>query len=131
MDINHVHLQGCLGDAPKYFPAADGKEAFSSFRLATNVKVRGKDGADPTTDTQWHDVVCYAWRADVTATWTKGTRVDLLGYKRRREYTGANGKAYAHEVVAHSLHEVVVTSQREDAAESPAQREDAAQRQYL
>jgi single-stranded DNA-binding protein len=119
MDINHVHLQGCLGDGPKYFPAADGKEAFASFSLATNVKVRAKDAAGASVDTQWHDIACYAWRADLAQHWKKGTRVDLIGYKRRREYATSGGKGYAHEVVALALHEVVVTSAQIPVAATP------------
>ena len=118
MDINHVHLQGCLGDVPKYFDAADGKEAFAYFSLATNVKIKGKNGTPDSTDTQWHDIVCFGWRADVARTFAKGARVDLLGYKRRREYQTPSGKAYVHEIVAQDLHAVVVTP-RESTTPAP------------
>ena len=131
MDTNHVRLQGNLGDDPKFFSAADGKEAFACFRMATNIKLKGKPNAEPTTDTQWHDIVCYGFRADIARTFKKGERVDVTGYKRLREYSTGTGKGTAHEVVAQDLHAVVVIPRTTpEAAPAPQVTPTIAQREY-
>jgi single-strand DNA-binding protein len=117
MDRNEVILRGNLGDAPKIFDEP-GKTPFVVFSLATNLKFKNNTG-ELIEITQWHQVVCSDWRAEVARHFTKGMKIHLEGYNRAREYDkGNNAKGYAHEVVALDLHEVKFAP-RENAQPNP------------
>jgi single-strand DNA-binding protein len=97
--LNKVMLIGNLGRDPELKALASGSHV-TTFTMATNRRWKGKDG-EMQEETQWHNIVAWAQRAEFIATYLKkGSKIYVEGRLTHRSWEDPNGqKHYATEVV--------------------------------
>ena len=117
MDINRVELRGNLGKDPEIFEPTTDRGLMVKLSLATNIRYRDRSGKE-VEQTEWHNIVCFDWSAEVARTFRKGIKVSLEGYLRNRTYENEQGKRTVVEVVVRDLHEVKAPPRNESQADS-------------
>ena len=101
--INKVELNGFIGINPEVKTLENGK-TYTRFSLATSESYKDKNGTW-VEDTTWHNVVVWNSKT-ITATegLKKGSRVQIVGKLKNRQYTDKQGVVkYITEIVANQL----------------------------
>lgn len=104
-DINLVVIGGRLTADPTH-KAANGSAALTTFRIASNRWIAGKNGAEGRQDTSFINVSCWASVADYAAQRIqRGTKVVLTGRWQVRQWQDEESGTTreGHELVADSV----------------------------
>jgi single-strand DNA-binding protein len=101
MSRNEANLDGNLGKDPDVRTTANGKK-FARFSLATSRKWKDKDG-EQQESTEWHNIVCWGWSADVAETLRKGDRALVTGRIQNRKYEKDGQDCYITEINCFTL----------------------------
>jgi len=89
--MNSVRLIGNVGTEPELREISEGKK-IAKIRLATNERIRTKDGA-LSEMTQWHNLVAWDSLADVMVKHVaKGSKVAIEGRLNHQVYTDNDGQ---------------------------------------
>ena len=96
---NFVNLLGRIGEDPVIRYTTDGK-AVANFSLATS-EVWKNDQGESCEETQWHRIVVWGSLAEkvVKPFLVKGSRIDLTGKLKTREWEKDGQKHYTTEVI--------------------------------
>jgi single-strand DNA-binding protein len=107
---NSVHLIGRLGNDPQVREFDNGKK-MATFPLATNETYYNAKG-DKVQDTQWHNIVVWGKKAEVTEKFLKkGSEIALEGKLINRTYEKDGEKKYITEI---SLNELLMIDKKND-----------------
>lgn len=100
--LNKVMLIGNVGADPEMRQA--GAQPVCNFRIATNEKFGGKDGAPKQERTEWHSIVAWGRLGEVCAEYLrKGSPCYIEGRLQTREWEKDGQKRYTTEIVASSM----------------------------
>ena len=110
---NTVRLIGNLGMNPEMKEITADRKVVR-FSLATSESYKDKEG-NRTSETQWHNVVCWGKQAEIAANYLhKGSEVALEGKLVSRSYVDKLGvKKYQTEIV---VNEILLMGKKEKAA---------------
>lgn len=98
--VNKVILVGNVGADPEVRHLESGTSV-ARIRLATNETYKNKDG-QKVTNTEWHNIVCWRWLADIAEQYVKkGTQLYVEGKLTTRSWDDKDGVTrYTTEIVA-------------------------------
>jgi single-strand DNA-binding protein len=93
--LNKIMLIGNAGKDPEMRYTADGTPV-TSFSLAVNRRVSGRDGQERQEETQWFTISCWRRLAEIANQYvTKGKQVYIEGRVSVRTFEGQDGKTRA------------------------------------
>ena len=104
MSFNRVVILGNIGQDPELRRTQNGS-AVVTLSVATNEKIKGKDGEADRDLTEWHRVVVWNKSAENCAKYlAKGRTVLVEGRLQTRSWEDKTGnKQYTTEIVAHNV----------------------------
>ncbi|NQZ77729.1 MAG: single-stranded DNA-binding protein [Ekhidna sp.] len=106
---NSVQLIGRLGNKPEVRTFESGKK-MATFSLATNETYYNNKG-EKVTDTQWHNIVVWGKKADITEDYlNKGSEIAMKGKLINRSYEKDGHTKYVTEI---SLNELLMMSKKD------------------
>jgi single-strand DNA-binding protein len=100
--VNHIVIVGNVVKDPDLRTTTNGSNV-ANFSVATNRRWKKADGTKGE-NTEFHDVVAWAFLADIASRIQKGERVYVEGHIQSRSWEGADGtKHYRKEIIAENV----------------------------
>ena len=112
--MNQVNLFGRLGKEPEVIQLENGNKV-AKISVATSETYKKKDTGEKSTNTEWHNVVCYGKQAEIIEKYfKKGDQILLNGKIQYKSYEKDGQTRYVTNIVLNSFHFVGGNSQADN-----------------